>query len=202
MERVNMKNNTLSTTIKYLVLFAVVSTLSGCAHILYGEEKSKNPPYFITKEPTVIKKILLPKGTRLVYEEAFLKKGLQTKLMNENKLTHIWPPQNNTFKWAGVPVAYMYRFFNTDMSGFTVQANFSLLENNDKTKFSEMWQSCNDRLGIEVKDLNDWSFNLNNVTDITDCSAGYQRYFKDNKKVQNFLDDLYFEMRKVRSYNP
>lgn len=49
--------------------------------------KAPDYPYFMTTGPTVVKKIRIPKGTKLTYEEHFFKEGRQNKIMNEKK-TH------------------------------------------------------------------------------------------------------------------
>ena len=79
-------------------------------------------------------------------------------------------------------------FFNSEMHGYTVYADFKRLPNTQKNRFNQLWQSCNDSLGITVKNTDDWSFNKENIADIESCSVNYQRYFKNNPKQQYFLD--------------
>ena len=85
------------------------------------------------------------------------------------------------------------------MCGFSVYADFKQLSNDKKTKFSELWQNCNEDLGIKVKNIDDWSFNKNNILDIESCGVNYQRYFKENAKQQKFLDNMYSELMKINS---
>ena len=144
----------------------------------------------------VVKKILVPAGTKLVYQQQFSKEGEQNEQLDESTLTDIKLQDSVTINWAGVPVTWISKFFNTEMRGFSVYADFSKLSDDRKSKFSEMWQSCNDDLGILVKDLDDWSFNPKNITDVSSCSVNYQRYFKDDKRQQQFLDTLYTKMVK------
>lgn len=151
-------------------------------------------PYYITTKPMVVKKILLPAGTKLIYELQSSKEGKQDKQLDEKTLKDIKLQDSATIDWAGIPVNEISRFFNSEMSGFSVYADFSKLDDKKKSKFSEMWKGCNDDLGIMVKDLNDWSFNTKNITDIQSCSVNYQRYFKDDDRQQKFLDSLYTEM--------
>lgn len=164
-----------------------------------GGNSSPNYPYFITTSPIVIKKIALPIGTKLVYEEQFMKEGQQEKMLSYSKLTSIELQDGKTIKWGGVPVNMIHRFFNTEMRGFSVYADFEKLNDVEKTKFSKMWQNCSSDLGVLVKDLNDWSFNPENISDITSCSVNYQRYFKDDVEQQQFLDQLFSELKKVNS---
>ena len=108
-------------------------------------------PYFITTEPTTVKYILVPKGTKLTYEEQFLKEGQQDEIMNENKLTDIELPEGKVIEWGGVPVHMIVKFCNSEMKGYSVYADFNQLKINKKTKFSELWQECNEELGVLVK---------------------------------------------------
>ena len=79
----------------------------------------------------------------------------------------------------------------------TVHANFNARPPDQDTPFSKQWQSCSSRLGITVKNPNDWSCNKNNIIDIESCSVNYQRYFSDDAKQQTFLDQLYIELKQV-----
>jgi hypothetical protein len=85
------------------------------------------------------------------------------------------------------------------MCGYTVTADFSKLSEDQKTKFSELWQSCNDGLGITIKNTDDWSFNKENIADVESCSVIYQRYFKDDSRQQSFLNEMYAELQKINS---
>ena len=120
-------------TIGYFVLLG----LSGMGSPTGG--RGPNYPYFITLEPTTIKNILVPKGTKLTYEEQFFKEGQQDKIMNEEKLTSIELPEGKTIDWGNVPVFMILKFFNSEMRGYTVYADFNQLSNDKKTKFSELW---------------------------------------------------------------
>lgn len=163
-----------------------------------GGNSVPNYPYFITTTPMVVKKIAIPVGTKLVYEEQFFKTGEQDKMLSESKLTDIKFPEGFTMVWGGVPVTSIERFFNTEMHGFSVYGDFEKLSDAEKTKFSELWRSCSDDLGVLVLNLDDWSFNKNNISDISSCSVNYQRYFKENAEQQQFLNLLFSEMMKVK----
>ena len=108
-------------------------------------------------------------------------------------------PTDITIDWGGVPVTVIHRFFNTEMRGYSVYADFNKLAIDKKTKFSKLWESCSSDLAITVNNLDDWSFNTKNISDVTSCSVLYQRYFKDDKKQQNYLDDIYTELQKISS---
>lgn len=155
-------------------------------------------PYFITTGSTTVKKIVVPKGTKLTYEEHFFKAGQQTKIMNEKRLTGIELPEGKTIDWGGVPVFMIIKFYNPEMQGYSVYPDFNQLNNNKKTKFSQLWQNCNNDLGVLIKNADDWTFNTKNIDDINDCGVNYQRYFKENKEQQEFLNELYKELKKVK----
>lgn len=173
--------------------------LTGCIGNLSpnGGNSSVDYPYFITTEPMVIKKIRLPKGTRLTYDEHFFVKGKQDHTMSEQRLTSIKLPEGETINWGGVPVYWIEKFFNPEMTGFTVYADFSKLSEDKKTKFSTLWKSCTDGLSITVKNIDNWSFDKGNIADIESCSVLYQRYFKDDPEQQTFLNNMLSELRKV-----
>ena len=154
-------------------------------------------PYFITTGSITVKKIVVPKGTKLTYEEQFFKEGQQDGPMNENKLTKIELPEGEIMDWAGVPVFMLIKFANPEMPGYSVYADFSKIKDDKKTKFSELWQSCNNDLGVLIENTEDWSFNTKNIRDVSDCGVNYQRYFKENKEQQQLLDELYNELKKV-----
>lgn len=186
---------------KLPILFAAL--LTGCVGNMNptGGNSTPDYPYFITTAPLVVKKISVPVGTKLTYEESYWKKGSQNKMLSEDKLTDIRLPEGATIDWGGVPVTWISQFFNSEMRGFTVYADFEKLDTNQVNRFVEMWQSCSDGLGITIKNADDWSFNPNNITDVESCSVNYQRYFKDNKQMQAFLDEMYTEMMKNNSRN-
>lgn len=175
--------------------------LTGCVGNMNptGGNSTPNYPYFITTKPVVVKKIAVPTGTKLVYEEQFFKEGKQEKMLSEEKLITLEFPTGQSIIWGGVPVTSINKFFNSEMSGFTVYADFEKLTEDKKTKFSELWQSCSNDLGITVKNTQDWSFNTKNIADVDDCSVLYQRYFKDDKRQQDFLNEIYSELLKVGS---
>ncbi|MDH6252387.1 hypothetical protein M2347_002114 [Chryseobacterium sp. H1D6B] len=154
-------------------------------------------PYFVTTEPVTVKKLALPKGTKLIYEEQFFREGQQDRIMNEKKLTGIELPKGKMIDWGGVPVYMITKFFNPEMKGFSAGADFGQLNDDKKTKFSEMWQSCGGELGVLIKNSDDWTFNTKNIVDISDCSVTYQRFFKEDLQQQNFLDRLLGELKKV-----
>ena len=186
-------------------ILALITLLAiGCIIVLDGLSNMGNPnggrapdyPFFITTGPVTVKKIMVPKGTKLTYEEQFFREGRQDKIMNEKKLTDIELPKGKPINWGGVPVYMITKFFNSEMKGYSVYADFSQLGDNKKTKLSEMWQSCGGQLGILVKNTDDWAFDTKNIVDISDCSVIYQRYFKEDLEQQRFLDNLLNEIKK------
>ncbi|MDR2269623.1 MAG: hypothetical protein LBF27_01850 [Sphingobacterium sp.] len=171
-----------------------LNALSGMGNPTGG--RGPDYPYFITTEPVTVKKIVVPKGTKLTYEEQLFKEGQQNRIMNENRLTNILLPEGKTIDWGGVPVYSINKFFNPEMIGYSVSADFSKLSDEKRTKFSVLWQHCGGELGVLIKDADDWTFDTRNIRDISDCSASYQRYFKEDDTQQKFLDSLYRELGK------
>ncbi|MNK09111.1 hypothetical protein D3C87_270610 [compost metagenome] len=186
---------------KLSLLFAAL--LTGCVGNMNptGGNSTPDYPYFVTKEPLVVKKISVPVGTTLTYEESFWKKGEQNKMMSEDKLTGIRFPEGTTINWGGVPVTWISKFFNSEMHGFSVYADFNKLDSSQNNRFTDMWQSCSEDIGIAVKNTDDWSFNPDNILDVESCSVNYQRYFKNDKHQQSFLDEMYSEMLKSGKQN-
>lgn len=162
-----------------------------------GGNSSPDYPFFITTQAQIVKNIAVPIGTKLVYQEQPFKQGKQDRLMSETKLTAIEFPHDQTIIWGGVPITSINKFFNSEMHGYTVYADFKRLPNRQKNRFNQLWQSCNDSLGITVKNTDDWSFNKENIADIESCSVNYQRYFKNNPKQQYFLDQLHQALNQV-----
>ena len=175
----------------FLILGSCIGGVNGSAPPDY--------PYFITTEPMVVKKVTVPVGTRLTYDEHFFVEGKQDHKMSEQRLTSIKLPKGQTMNWGGVPVYWIEKFFNSEMRGYSIYADFSKLSADKKTKFSELWKSCNDGLGITIKNEDDWSFNTANIEDIESCSVLYQRFFKDDKSQQDFLNQIVSELKKSNS---
>lgn len=193
------KNYIITGILALIALLAI-----GCIILLDGFSSMGNPnggrapdyPYFITTGPVTVKKIMVPKGTKLTYEEQFFREGQQDRIMNEKKLTDIEFPKGKPINWGGVPVYMITKFFNSEMKGYSVYADFNQLSDDKKTKFSEMLQSCGGQLGILIKNTDDWAFDTKNIVDISDCSVTYQRYFKEDLEQQRFLDKLLSEIKK------
>lgn len=76
---------------KFSSLFVVLFLLTGCIGNMNptGENSTTNYPYFIITETIVVKNILMPTGTKLVYEEHFFKKGQQNKMLCKGNLKTI-----------------------------------------------------------------------------------------------------------------
>lgn len=179
--------------------YVVVDQLSHLGSTTGG--RGPNYPYFITTGLTTVKKIVLPKGTKLIYREHFFKEGKQTQLMNEKNLWGIELPEGETIDWGGVPVLMIVQFYNPEMQGYSVYPDFKKLSNDKKTKFSKLWEAgCIDALGITVKNADDWSFNSNNITKVDDCGVNNLYYIDDKKrkKQEQLPDELYKELKKVK----
>ncbi len=160
--------------------------------------KPDKRPFFITTEPIVVKKIIIPKGTKVIYDKQFFwEKYEQKEPLNEEDIIEISIMNGSTIDWGGIPVNSMVKFYNSEMKGYSVNADFRKLEDYRKTEFSNLWQSCNSDLGITVKQENDWSFNKENISDVQSCGVIYQRYFVEDAKQQSFLDSLHTALMKT-----
>jgi hypothetical protein len=159
--------------------------------------KPDKRPFFITTKPIVVKRILLPKGTKLIYaKQYFWQKYEQKKPLNEKDIVQISLMEGTTINWGGLPITSIVKFYNSEMKGFTVYADFNKL--NKKNRISNLWQNCNDGLGITIEDKDDWSFNKNNILDVNSCGVNYQRYFKEDENQQRYLDDLHNELMIIK----
>lgn len=189
----------MNSKLRIIFCLIIFSSLGACVGNMNPTGGNHRPdyPYYITTQPMIVKKIAIPIGTTLEYEEQHFKSGQQDSLLNEKKLIQISFPKDHSINWAGVPIGSINKYFNSEMKGFSVDARFDQLPSNKQTRFSQLWQACDDDLGIRVKDTDDWSFNLNNIADIDSCSVNYQRYFKDNVQQQRYLNLLYQEMQKA-----
>lgn len=187
--------------IKIICLLFVFSFISCDFNINMNPAGSPevNNPFYVTTEPTLVKKIMVPTGTILSYEKHFWKEGAQSKMMNESNLEFIKLPEERPIIWGGVPVYEIYKFFNPEMNGFTVYADFSKLDTVNINEFIGIWKNCSGDIGIDVKNIDDWSFNKENITDISSCGNHYQRFFEDNVEQQKFLDDFYIALQKVEN---
>ncbi|PKV48858.1 hypothetical protein ATE84_0873 [Aquimarina sp. MAR_2010_214] len=161
--------------------------------------KPDKRPFFVTTKPIIIKNILLPEGTKIIYNKKyFWEKYEQKELLNEKDITSVFLKEGTTINWGGVPITSIVKFFNSEMKGFSVYPDFDKLNENKKTQFSNLWLSCNTDLGITVENTNDWSFNKTNILDVESCGVNNQRYFKEDKNQQRFLDDLYNELMIIK----
>ncbi len=158
--------------------------------------KPDESPFFMTTQPIIVKNILLPKETKIIYKKHyFWEKHEQKELLKEKDIVEI--SFKEVIYWGGVPITSIDKFFNPEMKGFSVYADFDKLNKNKETQFSNLWQSCNSVLGINVKDINDWSFNKKNILDVEGC-GGNSRYFNEDIKQQNFLNNLHNELIKIK----
>ncbi len=158
----------------------------------YDLNKPDKRPFFVITEPVIVKNIMLPKGTKIIYEKRyFWQEYEQEKQLNEKDIVQISFHTETTIDWGGVPITSIVKFYNSEMSGYTVYADFNKLNKNTESRFANLWQSCNKRLGIIVKNTADWSFNKENILDVQSCGVNYQRYFSDDTAQQKYLDTLY-----------
>jgi hypothetical protein len=195
-----MKNQKILIVSGVVLLIAIgcfYAYINALASMWMLDNKPDKRPFFVTTEPITVKNIRLPEGTKIIYEQKyFWRKHEQKKLLDEKAIVEISFKEGTTIDWGGVPITLMVKFYNSDMKGFSVYADFDKLK--EKTRFSNLWKSCNDNLGITVDDANDWSFNKKNILTVESCGVNYQRYFREDKNQQRFLDDLQNELMKIK----
>ncbi|MFD2099771.1 hypothetical protein [Flagellimonas iocasae] len=197
-----MKTQKIVIIVGVILVIAIVGLLVYLFALssAYTLNKPYKRPFYIVTEPIVVKKILLPKGTKIIYEKQyFWEKQEQKKPRNEKDIIQISFREGTTINWGGVPITSMVRFYNSEMKGFTVYPDFDTL--NKETRFSALWQNCDDGLGITIADEDDWSCNKENILDVESCGVNYQRYFKEDDNQQKYLDDLYHELMLIKDQN-
>ena len=199
-----MKAEKIFVVIGVIALLAIVAF---CIYIFALASSWKlnvqdDSPFFRTTEPMIVKNITLPIGTIITYEKRnFWQKHEQKKLLSEDDISQISFSDGITINWGGVPITSIVNFYNPQMKGFSLYPDFDKLNENKKTKFSDLWLSCNDALGISVKNSNDWSFDKENIIEIESCGVNSQSYYKEDEEKKKVLDDLYSELINVKSEN-
>ena len=163
--------------------------------VMHTPDKS---PFFRTTKPLIVHNILLPEKTKITYKKRYSwEKYEQKKPLKNKNITQISFDEGVTIEWGGVPITKIIKYFNPEMIGYTVYADFNSLNKNKETEFSNLWKGCDNSLGIAVKNPDDWSFAKDNIVDVDSCSVVYQRYFKEDIEQQLFLDKLYSELMKL-----
>ena len=119
---------------KLRIIFTIflLSNLGACVGSMNPTGGNGRPdyPYYITTQPIIVKNIAVPTGTTLEYEQQHFKSGQQDSLLNEKKLIGIRFPTDQSMNWAGVPIGYINKYFNSEMKGFSVYARFNQLTRN------------------------------------------------------------------------
>jgi len=155
-------------------------------------------PFFKTTTPVMLKNLKVPEGSKVIYEKRFFwKKEEQEHLLNEEHISEIVFTKQ-AIHWGGVPIRSINKFYNSAMKGYTVNPDFSQLNDARKSRFAQLWASCHDELGVTIKNTDDWSFDRSNIVDVESCGVNHQRYFEEDQKQQDFLDDLYQELLQVQ----
>ena len=79
----------MNNKVRLIFCIAILSNLGACVGNMNptGGNGRTDYPYYITTQPMIVKKINVPIGTKLEYEEQLFKSGQQDSLLNEKK-TH------------------------------------------------------------------------------------------------------------------
>ncbi|MBE2895244.1 hypothetical protein [Spirabiliibacterium falconis] len=161
-----------------LIVASMAMLLYSCvSSICYNPNGCQKPTYnpsYTTNAPMTVKGISLPIGSVIYYDQELSSPKVLSKPMAEKRIDYIKFPKGSDVRWAGVPIVMLDRFFNSEMRGFSVHPDWERFKQPRNT-FEKMWHKCADDLGILVKSLDDWSFNRNNIEDISSCSVVYQR---------------------------
>jgi hypothetical protein len=181
-----------------LTLCAVIA-LTGCLGNMNptGNNRAPKYPFYVTQTPITVKAIAVPVGTKLSYEESWNKSGPQNEPMSENKLIQIEFPKDKPILWGGMPTGMLIKYFNSEMRGMSVYPAEDSPIKAANTPFIRLWSQCRSNLGVNLRDTSDWSFNKANIQDIDSCSVVFQRYFKNDKTQQDFLDRMYRELQQI-----
>lgn len=202
-----MLKNSVSCCLRKLILLLPVLALTACLDNINpaGGSSSPNYPFYVTKAPMVVKHIAVPAGTKLVYEEAFMKEGEQQSAMHEDKLFQLQLPDDKPVMWGGMPTGMFMKYFNSQMRGMSVVPAYDSPIKAADTPFGQLWSQYCRELSVNLKDTSDWSFNVSNIRDIERCSANYrndQSCFKYNPEEQDFLDALLSALQKEGASKP
>ncbi|WLF83536.1 hypothetical protein [Moraxella sp. ZY210820] len=148
---------------KTLLLFTIMSLLSGCyfmAMANIGGDGAEKRLFIFVDKPTVIKNVLLPVNTEVLYHENSHKKLEQEieefRLMPDPS-TGAYEPQSY-IQWGGAYVENMGfngQFLRVKPTGFVKMPQHN--------EFLRLWKDCDGELLITLKDGNDWSFNPQNM---------------------------------------
>ncbi len=145
-------------------------------------------PFFITNKPTMVKNMLVPKGTKLIYErQSPDQEGIQYKILDEEKLTEIILDENNPdayVNWGGIPASHFKKISDEN---YSVIINVWTLEY-EKDNVVYGFNIAEDNLRISVKNMNDWTYNTQNIKEIQNDSVLYDKYDKNENFKQNFID--------------
>lgn len=119
-----------------LIVFGVIILIAiGCFYVylnalgsMWVLNKPDKRPFFVTPKPIFVKNLLLPEGTKIIYEKQyFWEKYKQEKPLHAKDIIEVSFREGTTINWGGVPITSIVKFFNSDMNGFSVYADFNKL---------------------------------------------------------------------------
>lgn len=90
---------------KLKMIFCIVTLLNlgACVGNMNPTGGNSRPdyPYYVTTQPIIVKKIPIPVGTKLEYEEQYFKSGQQNSLLNEKTGFYLLPKRSiNELGWC------------------------------------------------------------------------------------------------------
>lgn len=94
----------MNNKVRLIFCIAILSNLGACVGNMNptGGNGRTDYPYYITTQPMIVKKINVPIGTKLEYEEQLFKSGQQDSLLNEKKTHQDFLPSRsiNELDWC------------------------------------------------------------------------------------------------------
>lgn len=165
--------------------------------------------YYITKEPMVIKNILVPAGSTITYNKRakFGKDELQ-KPLSEKKIDEI--EFKEPIIWAGLKISRIKTHVNHKIESIIFYFSYKdLIEKEKELKesspFLKYWIEKEEEgsFALQIKDKSDWSFNPDNLTIIDLGWVYYDDYIEmletgySSKDFKESLDnDIEFQIYK------
>ncbi len=221
-----LKNKIILLTLSIIGLICLFCYLYVLGLASMWSLNTDDRPYFITTKPMVVKNIKLPIGTEIRYTKKwFWQDYKQEEPLNEEDIEDISMHSQHQYidyqrfvgdipvdsigaykyiEWAGVPAVYIGLSINKKY--LVISPDFRKIKRNKKTKFSQLWQNCDryampyGKLYIKLRNINDWSFNKENILYIYSCS-NQVRYGSSSILEQHndkFLNTLYQAMLEVK----
>jgi hypothetical protein len=159
---------------------------------------SDDSPYFETAEPTLINKLLVPKGARLVYTKCIdirekmsdgnyvttgavadtCRAGNQNEIMDVTRLKYIFIPSGETLDWGGIPASLFVVYRESNL--LDIGVDYDKLSEVKLAEFKKlMSEVCSWKFEFKLKSMDDFSFNKKNILGVEKCLEGDKKNFME-----------------------